>query len=183
VPVPLSAIESGEFGALLEIERLPFAAPAEVGENFTANEALCPAAKVSGVEIPVTLNAAPLSVAEATVTLAVPEFESVTFTVLLLPVSWLPKLIEDGFATRLPSVPVPVRGIVMVESLAELATVIDPEAAPAVVGANCAVKLADCPAAIVSGAAKPVTLKPVPVAFTCVTLTLALPEFVNVIDC
>jgi hypothetical protein len=149
---------------LLTIEMLPFAAPAVVGENFTPNEAVCPAANVSGVESPVVLNAAPETFAEEIVTLAVPAFESVTFTVLLLPSSWLPKLTDPGFAVRLPSVPLPVTGIVIFGLLAVLTTAMLPDAVPALVGANCAVKLADCPAAIVSGEVKPVTLKPVPVA-------------------
>jgi hypothetical protein len=164
LPVPLSAIVSGEFGALLAIEMLPFAAPAAVGENFTPKETFCPAVNVSGVERPFVLKAAPVTLAEAIVTLAVPVFETVTFTVLLLSVSWLPKLTEEGLATRLPSVPVPVRGIVMFASLAVLTTAMLPDAVPAAAGANCAVKLADWPAAIVSGAERPVTLKPVPVA-------------------
>ena len=55
VAVPVIAICSGEFGALLEIATLPFAVPAAVGANFTPNEALEPAAIVVGVESPVTL--------------------------------------------------------------------------------------------------------------------------------
>lgn len=183
VAVPFSAIVSGEFGALLVIETLPFAAPATVGENLTPKEAFCPAAKVRGVESPVVLNAEPETLAEMIVTPAEPAFESVTFTVLLLPVSWLPKLTDEGFAVRLPSVPLPVIGIVMFASLAVLTTAMLPDAVPDVVGANCAVKLADCPAAMVSGAVKPITLNPVPVAVAWFTVTLALPEFCKVIVC
>ena len=40
VAVPLSAIASGEPGALLEIETLPNAAPVAVGANLTLNEVL-----------------------------------------------------------------------------------------------------------------------------------------------
>jgi hypothetical protein len=136
VPVPLSAIVSGEFGALLATEMLPVAAPAEVGANFTPNVTLCAAVNVCGVERPVVLKAAPVTVAEVTFTLAVPLFVNVTFTVLVLPVNWLPKLTDEGFAVRLPCVPVPVSGIVIVPLFAVLVTVIVPEALPAVVGAN-----------------------------------------------
>jgi hypothetical protein len=140
VPVPLNAIVSGEFGRLLAIEIDPDAAPVAVGANFTPNVTLCPAVSVCGVVKPVVLNAAPETVAELMFTFAVPPFVSVTFTVLLLPVSWLPKFTLPGFAVSVPSVPVPVIGIEMLASEAVLVTLIDPVAAPAVVGANCAVK-------------------------------------------
>jgi hypothetical protein len=182
VPVPLSAIAIGEFGRLLATETEPVAAPVAVGENFTPNVVLCPAASVCA-ENPVTLNADPETVAELRFTLAVPPFVSVTFTVLELPVSWLPKFTLPGFAVRLPSVPVPLTGIVMFESVAVLVTAIVPDAAPAVVGANCAVNVALWPAAIVNGAVKPVTLKPAPVAAIWLTVAAALPEFVNVTVC
>lgn len=42
-PVPLSAIVAGEPGALLVIEMLPEALPAEVGANVTVNVVLAPA--------------------------------------------------------------------------------------------------------------------------------------------
>jgi hypothetical protein len=183
VPVPLSAIVSGEFGRLLAIEIEPVAAPVAVGANFTPNVTLCPAVNVCGGVKPVVLNAAPETVAELMFTLAVPPFVSVTFTVLLLPVSWLPKLTLPGFAVRLPAVPVPVTGIEMFESVAVLVTAIVPVAAPAIVGANCAVNEALCPAAIVNGVATPVTLKPGPVAAIWLTVALVLPEFVKVTVC
>jgi len=37
-PVPVSPMESGEFGALLVIEMLPLALPAVVGANFAVKE-------------------------------------------------------------------------------------------------------------------------------------------------
>jgi hypothetical protein len=42
VPSPASAIVIGEFGALLEIEILPLALPADVGENCAVKLTLCP---------------------------------------------------------------------------------------------------------------------------------------------
>jgi hypothetical protein len=42
VPAPASAIVMGEFGALLEIEILPLALPAVVGENCAVKLILCP---------------------------------------------------------------------------------------------------------------------------------------------
>jgi hypothetical protein len=183
VPVPLSAIVSGDPGRLLAIEMLPLVAPAVVGANFTPNVAFCPAVNVSGVESPVTLNAAPVTVADVTVTLAVPAFVKVTFVVPVVPTSRLPKLTEEGFAARLPCVPLPVSGTVTVESFALLLIVMLPDAAPAAVGVNVATKLVLCPAAIVSGVEKPLMLNPVPDATTCETVAFAVPELVNVIVC
>jgi hypothetical protein len=183
VPVPLNAIVSGDPGTLLAIDTLPLVAPAVVGANFTPNVAFCPAVNVSGVESPVTLNAAPVTVADETVTLAVPVFVKVTFVVPVLPTSKLPKLTEDGFAARLPCVPLPVSATVTVESFALLLIVMLPVAAPAVVGANVATKLVLCPAAIVCGVEKPLMLNPAPDATTCETVALAVPEFVSVIVC
>lgn len=87
------------------------------------------------------LNPVPDALPCEIVMLAVPELVKVTFTDPLAPTSKLPKLILDGFAVRFPCTPVPVSGIVTVGSLALLVIVILPDAAPAVVGANLAVKL------------------------------------------
>ena len=112
-----------------------------------------------------------------------PAFESVTLLVPVLPTSKLPKLTEEGFAARLPCVPLPVSGTVTVESFALLLIVMLPDAAPTVVGVNIARKLVLCPAAIVCGVEKPLMLNPAPEATTCETVALALPVFVNVIVC
>ena len=63
VPVPVSAIASGEFGALLTIEMLPVALPAVVGANRAVKVAICPALIVKGVAIPLMLKPAPDAVA------------------------------------------------------------------------------------------------------------------------
>ena len=59
VPVPLKGITSGEPGALLVIEILPLALPADVGENVAVKEVFCPAFSVSGVDNPVILKPVP----------------------------------------------------------------------------------------------------------------------------
>lgn len=46
VPVPVSAILSGDPGASLVIEILPVAEPAIVGANFAVNDVLCPALRL-----------------------------------------------------------------------------------------------------------------------------------------
>ena len=63
VPVPVSAIASGEFGALLTIEMLPVALPAVAGANRAVKVAICPALIVKGVAIPLMLKPAPDAVA------------------------------------------------------------------------------------------------------------------------
>ena len=132
---------SGEPGALLTIEMLPVALPAVVGENFAVNEVLCPAVSVCGAARPVMLNPVPDALPCEIVTLAVPAFFKVTLTDPLAPTSKLPKLMLVGFAVRFPCTPLPLSAIDTVGSVAVLVTVIVPEAAPTVVGANCAVKV------------------------------------------
>ena len=55
-----------------------------------------------------------------------------------------------------------------------------PVALPAVVGANCAVKVVLPPALIVTGTVNPVMLNPVPDALAAEIVTLAVPELVSV---
>ena len=63
VPVPLKAIVSGEFGALLTIEMFPLAAPDVVGANCALNVVVCPAPSVSGALNPLMLRPVPFAVA------------------------------------------------------------------------------------------------------------------------
>ena len=62
-----------------------------------------------------------------------------------------------------------------------LATEMLPDALPAVVGANCAVKVVLSPAAIFAPADNPFALKPAPMALAWVIDTLSFPELVKVI--
>jgi hypothetical protein len=64
-----------------------------------------------------------------------------------------------------------------------LAIEIEPDTAPAVVGANVACSATDCPAAIVTGAASPLTLKGPPVRLTCETEISLDPELLSVTAC
>lgn len=141
VPDPDKAIESGELGALLTIEIPPVALPAAVGENFAVNEVLCPAVSVNGAVRPVMLNPVPDALPAEIVTLAVPEFVTVTLTDPLAPTSRLPKLMLAGFAVRFPCTPVPLSAIDTVGLVAVLVITMLPATAPTVVGANCAVKV------------------------------------------
>ena len=98
VPVPLNAIASGEFGALLTSETDPLTLPAVVGANIRLNVVLPPAAIVLGRGRPVVLKPAPVTLACVIVKLAFPLFDSVIGCELLLPVITLPKLTLEGFA-------------------------------------------------------------------------------------
>jgi hypothetical protein len=77
-PVPLSDIPNGELPALLTTETPPVALPAAVGAKVTLNDALCPAARVSGTEIPLLVKPVPVTLTWEMLTLPLPEFVSVT---------------------------------------------------------------------------------------------------------
>ena len=180
VPVPLSAMVRGDPGALLVIEMLPLALPATVGANLAVKDVFWPALTVTGTVRPVMLKPAPEALAAEIVTLADPEFVKVTGTDPLLPTSRLPKLMLDGFAERAPCVPVPVKATVGSDALLVIETL--PEAFPVVVGAYTTVKFVPCPAVRVRGVVIPVTLNPVPLTLTCVTVALVFPVLVKVTD-
>jgi hypothetical protein len=90
VPVPDRAIAAGEPGALLTIETLPVAAPADVGAKVAVNDALLPALMLIGIVAPLTLNPVPEADACVTVRVALPLFVSVIVWVALLPTETLP---------------------------------------------------------------------------------------------
>jgi hypothetical protein len=180
-PVPLNAIVNGELGALLVSEIEPVTAPATVGVKTALNVLFEPVGIVSGVLRPVIVKPAPLTVAPDITRLAVPLFVSSIVCELLVPVETLPKPAVPGTALICAWLPVPLNVIVNGELGALLPTEMLPDALPAVVGANCAVKVVLCPAAIVAPEDNPFALKPVPVALAWVIDTLSFPELVRVI--
>src|SRR2546427_282318 len=58
-----------------------------------------------------------------------------------------------------------------------------PDTLPAAVGANCMLKVMDCPAGRVRGKVSPLMLKPAPVTIPCEMVKLTLPELVKVTSC
>jgi hypothetical protein len=136
VPIPLSAMVSGEFGALLAIEMLPLALPAVVGANLAVNDVPCPTLSVTGVAKPLMLKPAPEALADEITTLAVPVFVKVTATDALAPVTRLPKLMLAGLELSRPWVPMPVKGMVRDGFDALLVIVIVPDAFPVTAGMN-----------------------------------------------
>lgn len=91
IPVPLKEIVAGELVAVLTTLILPAAVPATAGAKFAVSERLWPAARVTPLEKPVTLNPAPVAATCETLTLPVPVFVSVKACDAELPTSKLPK--------------------------------------------------------------------------------------------
>jgi hypothetical protein len=181
-PVPLTGIAKGEPGALSVSETDPLTSPPEVGEKTTLNEVLLPAATDAGSERPLMLKPAPVTLAAETVSVAVPLFVRVIVWELLVPVVTFPKTAVVGLAEICGCVAVPLMAIVRGEPVALLVTEMLPLALPAVVGANWAVNDALPPALIVTGTMRPLIVNPAPVALAAEIVTVADPEFVNVID-
>jgi hypothetical protein len=93
----------GESGALLVIEMLPVALPAEVGENVAVSDTFWPAVITCGVVMPLTPKPAPDAVAWEIVTLEVPVLESVIAWDPTAPTRTLPKLILVEFTDNWPT--------------------------------------------------------------------------------
>src|SRR2546427_170839 len=73
--------------------------------------------------------------------------------------------------------------MVLGELGASLTSEMPPDALPVVVGANCTLKVLDCPGGRVSGKLSPLMLKPATVKLPCAMVKLALPELVKVRFC
>jgi len=85
IPVPERGMLRLGFDPLEVMLTLPLAAPAVVGANFTENEVLCPAVKVTGRVSPLKLKPVPLALAAEIVRVDPPELVSVSERVVLLP--------------------------------------------------------------------------------------------------
>src|SRR5713226_3734127 len=179
-PLPLRAMARGEPGALLLMETLPLALPAAAGENVAVNEVLCPGLRVSGAVMPLMVNPVPEALAAEIVTLAVPELLNVMVCVPPLPTSTFPKLKFDGLGDSAACTPLPAREATVGELRALLLIETLPDALPGAVGANCALKVLDCPGARENGKVKPLMPKPAPVTLPCEIFKLAVPELVKV---
>ena len=83
IPAPESEIVAGELVALLTTDTLPDTLPATVGANPTLSEALCPAARLSGNGIPLTLKPAPVTLTCEMITVLFPELVRATVCVPL----------------------------------------------------------------------------------------------------
>jgi hypothetical protein len=121
---------------------------------------------VIGVVNPLMLKPVPEVLAADIVTLAVPEFWTVTDWVLLLPTTTFPNGSELGDTEICGCTPVPVRLIIMGEFVALLTTETFPDTLPVTAGENTTVIDALCPVVRVKGKPIPVAVKPAPVTVT-----------------
>jgi hypothetical protein len=130
---------------------------------------------------PLRVNPAPLSLIWEICTFALPVLVIVSVSVDEEPVFTFPKpkLVELKDRTKVCATPVPLSAIVAGELGALLTTLRPPVTAPADAGANCTLKVLDCPAVRVIGNDKELVLKPLPETFTCVTDSFPVPLLVN----
>lgn len=132
----MSAMLSGEPGALLVIEMLPLPAPADAGEKVALKLALCAALRIKGVDNPLMLKPVPETPPCEIVTMLVPEFVSVIVCDPPLPTRTLPKLKLEGVAVRVPCTAAPLKAIVAGDPGALLLIEMLPDALPVDAGAN-----------------------------------------------
>lgn len=181
--VPVSDTVNDGLDASLVTVSVPVGLPAVVGANTTLNDLVAPAARVKGNVRPFTLYPVPVAVACETVTVDPPVLVIVSDNVLLCPIVTLPKLSGEVVAVSVPAVvAVPESDTVNDGLDALLVTVNVPVGLPEVVGANTTLNDLLAPAARVKGTVTPLTLKPVPVAEACETVTVDPPVLVIVSD-
>src|SRR5437879_13152789 len=85
------------------------------------------------------------------VKLALPELVKVRFCTPVLPTSTLPKLTLGGVTESCGCTPVPLRAMVLGELGALLTSETLPDTLPVAGGANCTLKVLDCPGGRVRG--------------------------------
>jgi hypothetical protein len=100
-----------------------------------------------------------------------------------VPKGTLPKFRLEGLALSAPAIPVPLSRMDSAPLVALELMVRLPETVPGAAGAKLTEKFAVPPAAIVSPALIPLTLKPEPVVLDGLIVMLEFPEFVKVIVC
>lgn len=116
VSLPESAMLRRGFEAVERIKRSPEVTPEVPGANTTRKVKLCPDARLTGSDMPATLNAGLDMLACDTVTLVLPVFVRVSFSVSDSPGGMFPNLSIAGEAAIVPSatfgMPVPNRATV-----------------------------------------------------------------------
>jgi hypothetical protein len=187
VPVPLNATTAGlPLVELLVIVSFPVAAPAAVGANCTFTAAVCEALRVNGKLPPMIEKAAPVMVAELTVTAELPDEVSVNDSAAEELSATLPKLSEVALTVSCgvaAVVPVPLRAMTAVAPLAELLLIVSlPVAAPVAVGVNLTCSVRDWFGFNVSGKLPATRVKPVPVTEAELIVSAEEPDEVIVSD-
>ena len=140
VPVPLNAMVTVGFVALLSITIEPTTLPVALGLNFALNDVLCPALSVVVLRL-LILNPAPAGVAFEIEMLVVPVFERVMVCELVLPTATLPNATLPGLTIRVAfeGTPLPARSSVCGEFVALSTNLMLPVIPCGAPGVNCAV--------------------------------------------
>ncbi len=178
LPDPVQSAVIAALDTLLVTEIAPDSVEVEAGLNVAVRLALSPALSVAGALIPEIVIPLPEAVIFEIVADAWPVFFSVTVWDAVVPSATLPKLIVVGEIATAPSIPCPFRGMVVVASVALLAIVTAPVAAPLAAAVNDTPKVAVFPVASVIGAVSPLVLKPVPETLIFEMSSVSEPEFV-----
>ena len=105
--MPVRATFTAALEASLAMATLPLAAPAVFGAKFTEKLALCPAAIVAGIFMPLMVNPVPVTAAWLIATLVDPVFCRTTVRLELPFTCTVPKLTLPGFGASVPT-PEPV---------------------------------------------------------------------------
>jgi len=179
-PVPDSVIVAGEPVALLVTVTVPLRPPVVAGLKTMPNVIACEGLRVTGAPAPVRLYPVPPAAICEICTSELPVLVIVSFSVLLIPSSTLPKftLVLLSEMVRVAATPDPLKANAVGEPGALLTILMLPVADPVAVGWNCALNVFDWPGFNEAGSVKPVALKPAPVALTCVMVSVPLPVFV-----
>ena len=181
-PVPVAVSVTGEVDALEVKETLAVVAPVACGSNVRVNDAVPPAAMVSGRDGPVNENSVPLLTAAAVTFTLAPVALSVTGRLLLVFTVTLPKLKLVGLTLNWP-VAVAVPDSAMDGDVASETRAMAPLAAPGVVGVKVTSKVKAWPAVRVSGMLSPLIPNCDPVKVALETVRLDPPVFVKVAVC
>src|SRR5260370_36614036 len=170
---------SGEPGALVVKATVPVKLLAEAGAKLAVKEVVCPGVRGAGTDKPAMLKPAPEALAPEIVTRDVPELLSVMVCAPVLPTSTFPKLKLDGLGESAASMLLTASEATVGELYALLLIETLPDALPAAVRANCALKVLDCPGARENGKVNPLMPKPAPMTPPCEIFKLAVPELVK----
>ncbi len=160
---------------------MPLTKPLAAGLKVTVNDVLCPAVNVKGKARPLKLYPDPVAVAPEIVRLDPPVLVSVSDKLELLPIWTLPKARLVGLADNVPgATPVPVNGMLKLESDPVDVMLTLPLTEPLAVGLKSTVKEVLWPAANVKGKVRPLKLKPAPLALAAEIVRLDPPVLVRV---
>ena len=179
-PVPDTAIAKDGLEPFDVIATVPLMLPLAFGANVTVNVVLCDPPRLSGVDIPLIVNAL-LSTTDT------PEIDTLEESPLVIvttcdfvaPTTTLPKSLLAGLSASMP-VPVPERATLCIPFEASLLTDRAALKATAAFGVNEILRLVLCPAASTTGNVIGANAKYLVEAEALLMFTVLFPEFVTV---